>query len=96
MSVARTTHVYLFVLTAMAAKATVCVSPSENLVTAHLKPLGREAMRNVIRNEHSVASSKRADNSRPDALITGVSRWRQNTEATNSVSRIPGISRKSP
>lgn len=96
MSVVKTTRVYLFVLTAMAAKATVCVSPSENLVTAHLRPLGREAMRNVMRNEHSVARSRSADNSRPEALITGVSRWRQNTEATNSVSRMPGKSRKQP
>lgn len=73
----------------MAANATVCVSPSENLVTAHLELLGRDAMRNVMRNEHSVANRSRPDSSRPDALMTGVSRCRQNTDATYKVRRIP-------
>lgn len=81
--------IYLLVLTAMAAKATVCVRPSEKRVTAHLKSLGREAIRKVMANEQSVASRRMADNSRPDALITGVCRWRQKIKATAKVNRIP-------
>lgn len=63
---------YLLVLTAMAAKATVCVRPKENRVTAHLTPLGLEAIRNVMAKEQSVASRRMPESSRPDALITGV------------------------
>lgn len=73
----------------MAAKATVCVRPSENRVTAHLKPLGREAIKKVMAKEQSVASRRIADNSLPDALITGVCRCCQKMKATASVIRIP-------
>lgn len=58
----------------MAAKATVCVRPRENRVTAHLTLLGREAIKKVMAKEHIVASSRMAESSRPDALITGVCR----------------------
>ena len=65
---------YLLVLTAMAAKDSVCVSPSEKRVRAHFFGVGREAIRKVMENENKVASSKMADSSRPDALMTGVCR----------------------
>lgn len=73
----------------MAAKASVCVRPREKRVTPHLRRLGREAIRKVMANEQSVASSRIADSSRPDALMIGVCRWRQKTKATHNVSMIP-------
>lgn len=85
---------HLFVFTAIAAKATVCVRPSENRVTPHLNPVGREAIRKVMANEQSVAKRRMADSSRPEALITGVCRWRQKMKATAKVNKIPLIKKK--
>lgn len=79
----------LLVFTAMAAKAKVCVRPKVKRVTAHFTLLGREAMRKVMAKEHKVARRRMADSSRPEALMTGVCRWNQKTDATARVSRIP-------
>ena len=58
----------------MAAKASVCVNPNIKRVIPHFVGLGLEAIRNVIAKEQSVATNRIADNSLPDALITGVLR----------------------
>lgn len=83
-----------FVLTAMAAKESVCVSPMEKRVSAHVSDVGREAIRNVMPNESRIASSRIADNSRPDALMTGVCRCRQKMAPTPKVTAIPETTTK--
>ena len=80
---------YRLVLTAMAANESVWVRPSEKRVRAQILYEGREASTKVMANENSVAISKMVDSSRPEALITGVCRCRQKTNATSSDNKIP-------
>ena len=78
----------------MAAKESVWVSPSEKRVRAQILYEGRKASTKVMANENNVAISKMADSSRPEALMTGVCRWRQKTNATNNDNKIPSKSRR--
>lgn len=73
----------------MAAKESVGVRPSEKRLAAHVASVGLERMTNVLANERKMATSRTADSSRPAALITGVCRCRQKTQATASVSKMP-------
>ena len=73
----------------MAANEMVCVSPREKRAMAHVDTVGLAMMRNVLQKDSIMANQRTADNSRPDALMTGVSRCLQNTTATARVSRMP-------